>query len=113
MIALTIHAQGVILQVHAQPGTRKNAVTGEHAGALKVAVSAAPEKGKANAAVAAVLAEALGCKPSQVEIHSGQASREKKFLVTGITAEELRKRLDALMDTITPKMGTPKTDHDA
>ncbi len=97
MISLTPHADGVILPVRAQPSARKNGVTGSHAGALKVAVSAAPEKGKANAAVAAVLAEALGCKPSQIEILSGDTSREKKFLLTGIPPEVLRQRIDALL----------------
>ena len=97
MISLTDHTDGIILPVRAQPGARKNGVTGTHAGALKVAVSAAPEKGKANAAVAAVLAEALRCKPSQIEIRSGETSREKTFLLTGIPSEVLRQRIDALL----------------
>ena len=97
MIVLTPHSQGVILQVRAQPGARKNAVTGEHARALKVAVSAPPEKGKANIAVAALLAEALGCNFSQIEIASGESSRQKKFLLTGISAEDLAQRLESLL----------------
>ena len=103
MIDLTALAAGVILHVRAQPGARKNAVTGEHAGALKVAVSAAPEKGKANAAVVLVIADALECKPSQIEIQSGETSRDKRFLLTGITLEELRKRLETLMHKFSPK----------
>jgi len=46
---------------------------------LRVAVSAAPEKDKANAAIRDVLADALGCKPSQVALLSGKTSREKLF----------------------------------
>ena len=60
---------------------RRTRVLGERAGALRVAVTAAPEKGKANAAIADVLAEALGCKASQVGLLSGETSREKRFLV--------------------------------
>lgn len=97
MISLTEHADGIILPVRAQPGARKNGVTGTHAGALKVAVSAAPEKGKANTAVAAVLAEALGCKLSQIKLRSGETAREKTFLLTGIPFESLRQRIDALL----------------
>ena len=97
MIVLTPHSQGVILQVRTQPGARKNAVTGEHAGALKVAVMASPEKGKANAAVAALLAEVLGCKSSQIEIMSGESSREKKFLLIGISPEHLARQLEILL----------------
>jgi uncharacterized protein len=97
MIALTAHAQGTIVPVRAQPGARRNAIVGVHAGALRVAVSAPPEKGKANAAIEALLAEALGCKASAVALISGEASRQKRFLIEGVSPEELRGRLAALL----------------
>ena len=106
MIELRAHAQGVVLAVHAQPGARKNAVLGERAGAVRVAVSAAPEKGKANAAIARVLAEALGCKPSQVGILSGETSREKSFLITGLNPEELRRRVDEILAKLDVSRGS-------
>jgi uncharacterized protein len=99
MIALAAHENGSIVSVRAQPGAKRNGVTGEHAGALKVAVTAAPEKGKANAAIVDVLAEALGCKPSQIEIVSGMSGREKKFLVSGIEPDDLKRRLESLLST--------------
>lgn len=97
MIELSAHAQGTILPVHAQPGAKRNAVLGERAGALRVAVTAAPEKGKANAAIAEYLAERLGCRSSQVAMLSGETSRQKRFLITGLTPEELRPRVEALL----------------
>jgi uncharacterized protein YggU (UPF0235/DUF167 family) len=45
MIALETHPEGVILPVRAQPGSRKNELKGEQAGALKVAVTQVAEKG--------------------------------------------------------------------
>ena len=96
MIELTPHDRGTVLPVRAQPGARKNAVLGERAGALRVSVSAAPEKGKANAAILGVLAEALGCKASQVALLSGETSREKRFIVSGVAPDELRRRVDSL-----------------
>jgi uncharacterized protein YggU (UPF0235/DUF167 family) len=99
VVALTPHALGTVLAVRAQPGARKNGVLGERAGALRVAVSAAPEKGKANAAVRDVLADALGCKPSQVGLLTGETARDKTFLVTGLDPAELRARLDRLLAT--------------
>ena len=93
MIPLTPQPDGLVLPVRAQPGARKNAVTGEHVGALRVAVSAAPEKGKANAAIRAVLVDALGLKNSQVNLLSGETSRDKTFVVSGIEADELRRRI--------------------
>ncbi len=97
MIALTDHAQGTVVPVRAQPGARKNAIVGEHGGSLKVAVSAAPERGKANAAIAEVLAHALGCRVSQVSLLSGETSREKRFLVLEMSSEALRARIDGLL----------------
>lgn len=83
----------VILPVKAQPGAKRNAIVGVHAGALKVAVTVAPEQGKANQAIAALLAETLGLKKSDVELLAGPTSRAKKFLMHGISIEELRARL--------------------
>jgi uncharacterized protein YggU (UPF0235/DUF167 family) len=73
---------------------------GLRAGAVRVAVTAAPEKGKANVAIAAVLAESLGCRASQVTLMSGESSRQKRFLIAGIEPDELRQRiLTVLPDT--------------
>src|SRR5204863_3250004 len=93
MIELSPHAQGCVLPVRARPGARKEAVLGEHAGALRVAVTVAPERGKANAAIARVLADALGCRPSQVSLLSGETGRDKRFLIAGLGPEQVRKAL--------------------
>jgi len=89
MIAVTAHAEGATLPVRAQPGARKTAVLGEQAGALKVAVTAPPEDGRANDAVVEVLKGWLGVKRSQVELLSGRANRNKVFLIRGVSAEQL------------------------
>ena len=99
MIELSPHDAGTVVPVRAQPGARKNAVLGERAGALRVAVSAAPETGKANAAIQIVLAQARGCRVSQVGLLSGETSRDKKFVVSGIAPDEIRRRIDALVAT--------------
>ena len=62
MIRFEAHAQGTILPVRAHPGARRNEIRGEHDGALRVSVTAAPEKGKANKAIIELLAEALGLR---------------------------------------------------
>jgi uncharacterized protein (TIGR00251 family) len=97
MIALTDHAEGVILPVRAQPGARKAGVQGEQNGALKVAVTAPPEDGKANQALVEALRKALGVKRSQVELVGGRTSRDKRFLIRGLTREELGARLGELL----------------
>jgi uncharacterized protein (TIGR00251 family) len=96
MIAVTEHAEGLLLPVRAQPGARRNGVQGEQAGALKVAVTAPPQDGRANEALAEVLREALGLKRSQLELVGGATSRDKRFLVRGLARAELERRLAAL-----------------
>lgn len=83
-----------MLAVRAQTGARKNAVMGEQAGALKVAVTAPPEDGRANAAITDVLREHLGLKRAQVELMGGATNRNKQFLIRGLTPEELRGKLE-------------------
>lgn len=87
-------ADGILLPVRAQPRARRNAVTGTHDGRLKVSVTQAPEKGKANAAIARVIAKSLQIKGSQISLHTGPASSQKVFLITGLSAAELLARLD-------------------
>jgi uncharacterized protein (TIGR00251 family) len=107
VIAILPHAEGTILPVLAQPGSKRNAVLGERAGALRVAVTAAPEKGKANSAIQSVLAASLGCKAAQVTLLSGASARQKRFLIGGIRPEELRQRLSALIPQVDSSTAPP------
>ncbi|MBC7818509.1 MAG: DUF167 domain-containing protein [Planctomycetaceae bacterium] len=93
MIALEEHPQGVVVPVKTQPGARRNGLAGEHAGALKVQVTQAPEDGKATEAVLDLLAGVLQVKHSQVKLLSGATSRQKRILVTGVSLAEVAKRL--------------------
>ncbi len=93
MIAIEPHAEGVILPVRAKPGAKRNGIEGEHGGALKVSVTAAPEQGKANEAIVAFLADAWKLKRAQITLVSGASSRSKRFLIRGVSVEEIRARL--------------------
>ncbi len=98
MIAAAPHTRGAVLPVLAHAAAKQDGIIGERAGALRVAVTAAPEKGKANVAIQSVLAEALGCKANLITLLSGETSRQKRFLIDGISADELARRLAALMN---------------
>jgi uncharacterized protein len=98
MIALQQHAEGVILPVRAQPGARKNAILGEQNGALKLAVTAPADQGKANKALVELLAEILSLKRSQIELLKGEKSREKRFLIRGLNLADLQERLATLIN---------------
>jgi uncharacterized protein (TIGR00251 family) len=92
-------AKGVVVPVQAQPGARRQGVVGVHAGRLKLAVTQVAERGKANAALCELLAEALGVKRSQVTLLSGATGSQKRFLVAGMTTHEFTERLHCLRDS--------------
>lgn len=97
MIELKPHPEGVILPVRAQAGARRDELRGPQAGALKVSVTQAPEKGKANHAIVELLRERLGLRRGQVELLSGAASPKKTFLVRQLTPGQLRDRIEAAL----------------
>ena len=87
-----------VIRVHVQPGAGRTSVVGRHGDALKLKVAAPPEQGRANDACAALLAEILGVKPSNVTLSSGGSSRSKRFTVTGIERDDLAHRLDLALE---------------
>lgn len=98
MIDISPHAEGCVLPVRAQPGARKAGAKGEQNGALKLAVTAPPEDGRANEALVELIRELLQLKRSQVELIAGHTSREKKFLIRDIKQADLSARIAALID---------------
>ena len=82
-------SQGVTLAVRAQPGARRTAMGGIYgqgpAAQLKIAVSAPPIEGRANAVLIEFLAETFGLPKSAVEIVSGELARSKVLLLRGVT----------------------------
>ncbi len=81
---------GVILPVKAQPGAKKNDVAGIRNGRLLVKCTQAPEKGKANDAIVEIIARYLKIKKSQISLISGSTNSEKKFLLSGVQAADLK-----------------------
>ncbi len=92
---LSIHetADGVNFAIKVHPRARKNAITGELGGALKVSLTTPPVEGRANEACIEFLAKLLKVPRSSVTIASGQTSRNKVIRVEGVTAEQVRERL--------------------
>jgi uncharacterized protein YggU (UPF0235/DUF167 family) len=96
-VELRQESGGVKFGVKVHAGGRANAVRGVHDGILKVSVTQAPEKGKANAAVTAVLCDVLNLRRSQLSLISGATDSHKQFLAVDIAIDELRKRINALL----------------
>ena len=94
--ALTPGNGGVYINIHAQPGARREAVCGMHGDALKIAVRQAAQDGKANAAIVDVLAAALNMSRQDIEVSSGQASRRKRLFAKG-DAVNIAGRIEELL----------------
>lgn len=84
---------GWCFPVWVQPGASREAVAGVHGDALKVSVSAPPERGKANRALRKLLAEALRIRTSDVHILKGETSRRKVVLVERVSDQALARFL--------------------
>lgn len=83
----TATADGVRLRLKVRPQARRAGVDGvvpdRDGEALSVSVTAAPEDGKANAAVIALLAKALDVAKSTISVTQGATSRRKTVHVAG------------------------------
>ena len=80
--------------VRVSPRASREAILGVHDGALKVALTAPPVEGAANAALIALFARLLGVPKKAIAIVSGQGSRTKRVEIAGATAEQVRALLD-------------------
>ncbi len=79
--------EGTVIAVRIQPRASKNGISRMEDGSLKIRLTAPPVDGAANEALVKFLAETLCVAKSQVEIVSGQTSREKRIRITGISGE--------------------------
>jgi uncharacterized protein YggU (UPF0235/DUF167 family) len=87
------------LQVRVHPGAKRSRIVGWLAdGSLKLSVTAVPEAGRANEAVLALLAEALGVGRGDVKVLRGQSSRAKAVEVEGLDDGAIRRRLEAHLE---------------
>lgn len=99
MTPLESHPQGVVIRVKARPGARRNALAGLHDGALRIDVTAAPEKGKANDSIIALLAKTFTVAKSSIELISSPANPQKRFLLHGIQLAHAQQQLASLVDS--------------
>ncbi|MFZ0318892.1 MAG: DUF167 domain-containing protein [Candidatus Sulfotelmatobacter sp.] len=93
MFALQEIPEGVTFSIKVHPRAKKNAVTGEVGGALKLSLTSPPADGRANEACIEFFAKLLKVPRSSVTIASGQSNRNKVIRVVGLSAEEVKRRV--------------------
>ncbi|MFP4356383.1 MAG: DUF167 domain-containing protein [Phycisphaerae bacterium] len=91
------HPEGTILPVKVVPNASRDRIVGVLGGALKVATSCPPEKGKANQAVARMLAEWLHLPTRQVQLVSAPSCPRKEFLIRSLQPEAVSEALAGLL----------------
>jgi len=88
--AIDDHPDGVVLSILVVPGASSSGIVGPHGDTLRVRVSAAPEKGRANREAQKLLEEFFGVPATLIK---GSTSRRKRFLLQGTDKATVSKRI--------------------
>ena len=88
------HPEGIKFSVKIVPKAQRNEIVGwdkDENGMkeLKLRVAAAPEKGQANKAVIELLSKHLKIGKSKVTLLKGETCRNKKFIIQGVTINDI------------------------
>ena len=85
---------GVVFGVKVSAGSSRKTISGLLDGKLKVKITAAPERGKANQALIHFLAQKLDIKKNNITIISGHTSPFKTIQVSNISKHTLLEKLN-------------------
>jgi len=93
---------GLEVQLRVTPNASRNAigeivVNGQGSGAVKLSVTAVPEKGKANAAVIKLLAKSWRLRKTDCQVIRGMTERNKTLLIRG-DSKDLKAALQQIID---------------
>ena len=83
------------LRLRVVPGARRSQVVGRLGESWKLRVHAAPERGRANDEVVALLAETLGLAESEIRVVAGRTTRDKVVELSQLSLVEAEQRLTA------------------
>jgi uncharacterized protein (TIGR00251 family) len=78
----------LILTIKVEPRSSRSGIVAMYGDALKVKLTSAPVEGKANKELVALLAKELGIKKTDIEIVSGETSKNKVVKLIGISTVE-------------------------
>jgi uncharacterized protein len=95
MVSVTESSGSITFPVKVHPRAKKNSITGEIGGALKLALTAPPVDGAANTACVEFFSKSLKVPRSSVTIASGERNRLKVVRVHGVTAKQFWERISS------------------
>jgi uncharacterized protein (TIGR00251 family) len=79
----------ITVEILVQPRASRAKIGPMHDGRLKIAVTAPPVDGEANAAVIELLARRLGVARSDIAVIAGASSRKKTLRIANATPEQI------------------------
>lgn len=79
MSPVTQQADGLLLNLYIQPKASRDQIVGTHGDELKIAITAPPVDGKANAHLTKFLAKQFKVAKGQVSILKGELGRHKQI----------------------------------
>ena len=95
-VAWRVSPRGVTLDVRIVPRASREALLGLHDGALRIALTAPPVDGAANAALLAFVARSLGVPTRQVRLERGATGKTKVVVVDGAGPDDVRRWLESV-----------------
>jgi uncharacterized protein len=81
------------ITVTVAPGAARSELVGRHGDGWRARVAAPPERGRANAALVKLVADALGVAAARVRVVAGHTTRRKIVEIDGLDAETVAERL--------------------
>jgi hypothetical protein len=92
-----VDSASVSLSVHVQPKASRTRIAGLHGEALKLCITSPPVDGKANGAVIQFFAKLFKIPKAAVTIASGEASRDKRIILAGVSLARAEAVLQPLL----------------
>ena len=96
MSAVSQTAEGLVLRLYIQPKASRDSIIGLHGDELKVAITAPPIDGKANAHLVKYLAKQFRVAKSQVVVEKGELGRHKQVKI--IDPQQIPTEVAALLE---------------
>lgn len=96
MSAVSLTSDGLVLRLYIQPKASRDSIIGLHGDELKVAITAPPIDGKANAHLVKYLAKQFRVAKSQVLVEKGELGRHKQIKI--IDPQQIPTEVAALLE---------------
>ena len=96
MSAVSLSADGLVLRLYIQPKASRDSIIGLHGDELKVAITAPPIDGKANAHLVKYLSKQFRVAKSQVLVEKGELGRHKQIKI--IDPQQIPTEVAALLE---------------